>query len=507
MHENNQTKRRESVPDQAEGKWLEIFNAIAPDLRPAIHAFLTTGKHTACPVHGGKDGFRFFKDVPQRGAGVCNTCGSFSSGARLAAWLNKNGKLEASPQYQPPQRRQGEDDDSYNIRDAYKKIAHYLNHGHDLYPALSLERLDMSGAPSENRISEEEKNRRARERAQQQWEAAGQDDNSHILAAYFRQRGLQVDNLPQNIRVGEKIPYFNKGEPISYHYCILAPLALTTFNPNEKKYGRKFLAMHRIYLDPVPFAYHPPEDPSAGVGADMLPTSLSDTQRLTAPLLFKKAEVETPKKTSDWGNYTGASVLLYPPYAPFIDTREVLFVGEGIETMTAFASLCPLKAPVYATLVAGALATFEIPDDLKAELKTIVVAADYDIKGAGMNAFDKLKAKLATEYPHISVVAANPEPLHLLCRSAAAAAVQASRNEEERIYPKGIDWDAVAAACSFFDNPAFGLAELADSIIKNAVARSPAAHLFNEAYERKARGISPGESTRLRTLSGWEPDK
>jgi hypothetical protein len=45
-------------------------------------------KHIACPVHGGKDGFRFFSDADEKGGAVCNTCGFFSDGYNVVRWRN-----------------------------------------------------------------------------------------------------------------------------------------------------------------------------------------------------------------------------------------------------------------------------------------------------------------------------------------------------------------------------------------------------------------------------------
>lgn len=73
------------VRDAARGQWLEIFLALAPHLEVAIQR---AGRHTSCPVHGGKDGFRLFKDTHLTGGGICNTCGPKSDGISLLMWSN-----------------------------------------------------------------------------------------------------------------------------------------------------------------------------------------------------------------------------------------------------------------------------------------------------------------------------------------------------------------------------------------------------------------------------------
>jgi putative DNA primase/helicase len=59
------------VKEQISGKW-DLYMATEPRLNDALHK---KGKHVPCPIHGGKDGFRFFPDMNEKGAGICNTCG------------------------------------------------------------------------------------------------------------------------------------------------------------------------------------------------------------------------------------------------------------------------------------------------------------------------------------------------------------------------------------------------------------------------------------------------
>lgn len=81
------------VSDEAKGLWAEILSELAPELTQAIEA---GGKHVQCPVHGGKDGFRVFNDFQATGGGVCNTCGSFSGGVKLLAWIRQVTPREAA---------------------------------------------------------------------------------------------------------------------------------------------------------------------------------------------------------------------------------------------------------------------------------------------------------------------------------------------------------------------------------------------------------------------------
>ena len=74
------------VRERAAGRWIDMLAALAPALGPALSR---PGRHVPCPVHGGTDGFRLFRDVDDTGGGVCNTCGTFHDGFALLMWVNQ----------------------------------------------------------------------------------------------------------------------------------------------------------------------------------------------------------------------------------------------------------------------------------------------------------------------------------------------------------------------------------------------------------------------------------
>lgn len=69
----------------ASGRWTSIFSSLAPQLEQAIER---APHHVPCPVHGGVDGFRLFKDFEYTGGGVCNTCGNKHDGYAILMWAN-----------------------------------------------------------------------------------------------------------------------------------------------------------------------------------------------------------------------------------------------------------------------------------------------------------------------------------------------------------------------------------------------------------------------------------
>ncbi len=72
------------VREAVRGRWVPVLQALAPELDAAL---AKPGRHVACPMHGGRDGFRLFKDAETSGGGICNTCGAFPDGFSLLQWL------------------------------------------------------------------------------------------------------------------------------------------------------------------------------------------------------------------------------------------------------------------------------------------------------------------------------------------------------------------------------------------------------------------------------------
>ena len=68
----------------ARGRWLTILGNLCPELEAAL---AKPGRHHACPVHGGRDGFRLFRDADVSGGGICNSCGAKPDGFALLMWL------------------------------------------------------------------------------------------------------------------------------------------------------------------------------------------------------------------------------------------------------------------------------------------------------------------------------------------------------------------------------------------------------------------------------------
>lgn len=73
------------IKQLASGRWASIVASLSTQFADAIERL---PHHVPCPVHGGVDGFRLFKDFDETGGGVCNSCGIKHDGYTLIMWAN-----------------------------------------------------------------------------------------------------------------------------------------------------------------------------------------------------------------------------------------------------------------------------------------------------------------------------------------------------------------------------------------------------------------------------------
>lgn len=73
------------LKELAAGRWESIIGKLASQLDEAQKR---SPHHVPCPVHGGVDGLRLFKDFNETGGCVCNTCGIKHDGYSTLMWVN-----------------------------------------------------------------------------------------------------------------------------------------------------------------------------------------------------------------------------------------------------------------------------------------------------------------------------------------------------------------------------------------------------------------------------------
>lgn len=156
------------VRARASGRWLDLLGALAPALAPALGRI---GRHVPCPVHGGTDGFRLFRDADLTGGGVCNTCGTFPDGFALLMWVNR-----------------------WSFPEALRSVAHALG--------LAAERVPEPRAVPSHRPRPRERDRESViEALNRVWQQSlnPTDRRASPLRAYLSRRGLSGARLDSEV--------------------------------------------------------------------------------------------------------------------------------------------------------------------------------------------------------------------------------------------------------------------------------------------------------------------
>lgn len=193
------------LQDEASGRWPYILEDLAPELSEAI---ATQGRyHVSCPVHGGSDGFRLFKDFAKTGGGICNSCGAKASGFALLAWVK-----------------------NYSTKDAVREVAQWLR-GEEFTPTVA-QRAPVIYKPVNPT--------KARMRIAQAWKASLPLKGS-FAESYLEKRGIWKENMPKSLRFHPSMNYYDGKTKTSLgdFPCMLAPVT--------DKNGT-IMCLHRTFL-------------------------------------------------------------------------------------------------------------------------------------------------------------------------------------------------------------------------------------------------------------------
>ena len=199
----------------ARDQWDMILGYFAPEIDSALQV---PGRHIACPVHGGKDGFRVFKDVRETGGGVCNTCGKYPDGFALLMWLR-----------------------NWDFPTALKAVAELLGTG-------ELAQFEKRRAPTPQKAPERVN---ASKRLSETWMQSIPitDPKARALHRYFESRGIPMDawlhlvpNHQEVIRFHPSLTYYVEGDLEGRFPAILC---LVTAKDGAAA------NIHRTYLSPA----------------------------------------------------------------------------------------------------------------------------------------------------------------------------------------------------------------------------------------------------------------
>lgn len=372
--------KSDAVRDAAHGNWLFVLAALADQIEPALRK---PGKHASCPVHGGKDGFRLFKDAHQTGGGVCNTCGPRHDGFELLMWLNGwdfKQCLEAVGDFLGLEKENAREDRRSALKAPPARQAATRVNGRNYAPVeygppAPKEAAQQAASASEAKgrlvplfkehaklwlLELQEEMERAMER-QRAYSARLHEKIEQIwnecllyssgacepMRRYLQSRGLliPVDSVEQSdcLRFHPSLSYFDEdGIKIGSFPAIVCAIRDVDGN---------MVTLHRTYLTPN----------------------------------GKKAKVGSARKmmpVPDGLSVVGASIRLGEP------AEGVLGVAEGLET--ALSAYRVSRFPVWSTVNATLMESFEVSQGVH----TVLIWADRDKSLTGERSANVLKAKL-----------------------------------------------------------------------------------------------------------------
>lgn len=332
----------EDVRAAARNRWLDIFQALAGSVLGEVLEH-RPGTHVRCPFHGGDKDFRLdgrrsrFGSAEENGGAIC-TCGSWKDGFALLSHAN-----------------------GWTFLETLVAVARYLGFDVDergCLPDRQAEsgraRLARQKAEAARAKAQREANRKRADRwavrqVQEVWDGtrALTDRAAEPVQRYLARRGLSVLALRGNsdVRYHPALPYYARvGDRLARLGEFPALVSLV-----RAPDGRP-VTLHRTYLT---------------FGGAQL--TVDKAKKLMA----------YPSTAS----LTGAAIRLFP-------AGPVLGIAEGIET--ALSVQYALGLPCWAAVSASLLQGFCPPDGTH----TVIVWADKDRSGAGLQAAQQLKQRL-----------------------------------------------------------------------------------------------------------------
>lgn len=333
------------IRQQAYGRWLEIIQYVAPGVFDA--AIANNGKHVDCPLHGGKEDFRFINrsrngrgSTAEVGAAMC-TCGPFSDGFALL------------------QRATGK-----SFYEVLKDVNECLN-------GAQVQKPQYKPRPEVVVEDLEARNRDILHRVSKLW-AAGREVNLADIP-YYRNRGICADVLRdvKDIRSMASLGYY------------------TMENRQFFKLG-SFPAMLGLMRS------------ARGDAVAVHRTWLSQDR-------CDKAPVASAKKLSESPGVAGAAIRLFDATDSTVlgltEGIETALAVRELASKNYWPELS--KIPVWACFAERNLRSFQIPDDLN--LTKIIIFADNDERNTGMAAAMAFKERMRNERPSLVVDIKMPE--------------------------------------------------------------------------------------------------
>lgn len=340
------------IRDKAQGRWEGIFCQLAGDaLGPAMLAAKRKGgdTHVPCPIHGGKDGLRFFPDWEETGGAICNTCGSFHNGIDLIMALNR-----------------------WSFPETVEAIARALGIAQGTSKASNWK--CPIAAPTQTKERDLSKVREARARIRFLWEHAEAYTPENLenvlpLRRYLVNRGIDLTQIPD-------VRFMAKALTMS------VPIAMT----------------RTMMKDDAGLDGETRQSPAMFAAVRDLDGRLVTVHRTFITKEGRKANLEQPKRLmrlADGDTITGCAIRFGNP-------KNVLCLAEGIET--ALSVVAATGLPCWSTSSANGMKTVRIPESVR----SVFIFADRDASEVGMQAAKALAARLEAEGRAVRILL--PEP-------------------------------------------------------------------------------------------------
>jgi phage/plasmid primase-like uncharacterized protein len=201
-------KTAKEILQRCRGHWGAILSVLAPQLRPGLER---NGRHVPCPVHGGKDGFRFFNDFEETGGSVCNTCGIHHDGISTLMWAN-----------------------GWGFKHSMQALLDFFNLNANAALPISPPK------PVKTALEKKEEIKKMGSSLNRMWESTipftHRDAEPGRL--YLARRGISIP-APKSLRFHPSLAYYEEGKKIGEY-----PAIVVMFSSSEGKP----VTIHRLYL-------------------------------------------------------------------------------------------------------------------------------------------------------------------------------------------------------------------------------------------------------------------
>jgi putative DNA primase/helicase len=205
-------KTSAEVIADASGRWPYILDDLSSGmLSDAIASWQKhPNHHVDCPICGGSDKFRLFKDFSETGGGVCSHCGTFKRGVALLAAINNS-----------------------DPKDAFREVAKWVR-GEEVTPTVH-QRAPIAAPKPPDPKRAKERIREARAKSTGIFGTLGEQ--------YLVNRGIEVANISKKLKYHPGMDYYDQKQKkvLGTFGCMIAEVT-------DKK--GKVVCLHRTFIGP-----------------------------------------------------------------------------------------------------------------------------------------------------------------------------------------------------------------------------------------------------------------